>query len=108
MTATRQRLLFELCGGHAALDFVNTLDDRGAAAPRERLTDYPALLRFARESRLLDARRARRLARVTPAAAERAVRSARELREALAAALYARLEARSPPAAALRVLERHL
>lgn len=110
MTATNHRQpLFSLCGGHAALDFVNSLDNRfGARAPLERLTDYGALLRFALESGLLDARRARQLSQVTPAAAERAVRSARELREALAAALYARLEGRSPPRAALRTLEGHL
>jgi len=110
MTTTNQRQpLFNLCGGHAALDFVNSLDHRcGARAPVERLTDYAALLRFALESRLLDARRARQLAQAPPAAAERAVRSARELREALAAALYARLEGRSPPPAALRTLESHL
>ena len=108
MTAADQPL-FNLCGGHPALDFVNSLDDRwGAGEPRERLTDYGALLRFALESQLLDARRARSLAQVAPAAAERAVRAARELREALAAVLYARVEQRSPPAAALRTLERHL
>jgi predicted RNA-binding Zn ribbon-like protein len=110
MTAANHRQpLFNLCGGHAALDLVNSLDHRfGAREPLERLTDYAALLRFALESHLLDARRARQLARVTPAAAERAVRSARELREALAAALYARLDGGAPPAPALRTLEHHL
>ena len=110
MTAGNHRQpLFNLCGGHAALDFVNSLDDRfSAAAPLERLTDYAALLRFALESRLLDARRARQLSQVGPAAAERALRAARELREALATVLYARLAGRSPPPAALRTLERHL
>jgi predicted RNA-binding Zn ribbon-like protein len=110
MTAANHRQpLFNLCGGHAALDLVNSLDNRfGAREPLERLTDYAALLRFALESHLLDARRARRLAQVTPAAAERAVRSARKLREALAAALYARLDGRAPPPPALRTLEHHL
>ena len=109
MAATHRPPLFNLCGGHAALDLVNSLDNRyGARQPLERLTDYAALLRFALESGLVDARRARQLAQVTTAAAERAVRSARELREALAAALYARLDGRSPPPAALRTLEGHL
>lgn len=99
--------LFDLCGGHAALDFVNSLGERfGAGAPLERLTDYGALLRFALESRLLDARRARRLAQAPPGAAQRALRAARELREALAAALYARIDGRPAPPAALRALER--
>jgi predicted RNA-binding Zn ribbon-like protein len=100
---------FNLCGGHAALDFVNSLDNRfGDNEPVELLADYGALLRFAEQSRLLDARRARRLAQVAPAAAERALRSARQLREALAAALYARVDGRAMPAAKLRTLERHL
>jgi predicted RNA-binding Zn ribbon-like protein len=109
MTATHQiQRLFNLCGGHAALDFVNSLDDRfGAGGPVERLADYGALLRFAEQSHLLDARRARRLAQLAPGAAERALRSARELREALAAALYSRLDGRPAPPAALRTLERH-
>ena len=110
MTAVSHRQpLFSLCGGHAALDFVNSLDNRfGTALPLERLTDYGALLRFAVESGVLDARRARHLAQVAPAAAERALRRARELREALAAVLYARLDGRSAPSAALRTLERQL
>lgn len=110
MTAGNHRQpLFNLCGGHPALDFVNSLDDRfGAAAPLERLTDYAALLRFALEAHLLDARRARELAQVGPAAAQRALRAGRELREALATVLYARLEGRPLPRAALRTLERHL
>lgn len=110
MTATNQPdPPFNLCGGHAALDFVNSLDNRfGDRGPLERLGGYAALLRFVIDTRLLDARRARRLARVAPGAAQRAVRSARGLREALAAALYARVDGRPAPAAALRTLERHL
>jgi predicted RNA-binding Zn ribbon-like protein len=107
--ANHHQPLFSLCGGHAALDFVNSLDHRfGAREPLERLTDYAALLRFALDAGLIDARRARRLEQVAAGAAERAVRAARELREALAAALYARVAGRSPPAAAVRTLERHL
>jgi predicted RNA-binding Zn ribbon-like protein len=110
MTATKySHPFFNLCGGHAALDFVNSLDDRfGTGRPVERLTDFRALLRFAQETHLLAARRVRRLAQVAPGAAERAVRSARELREALAAALYARVDGRRAPPAALRTLERQL
>jgi predicted RNA-binding Zn ribbon-like protein len=100
---------FNLCGGHAALDFVNSLDNRfGGKDPVELLAGYNDLVRFAEATHLLDARRARRLARVAPAAAERALRAGRELREALAAALYARVDGRAVPAADLRTLERHL
>ncbi|HWW33245.1 MAG TPA: CGNR zinc finger domain-containing protein [Steroidobacteraceae bacterium] len=108
MTAT-DHALFSLCGGHAALDFVNSLDDRfGAPGPVERLADYRTLLRFAVATGLLDAGRARRLARLGPGAAGRAMRAARELREALAAALYAWVDGHAAPRKALRVIERHL
>src|SRR5579871_4857990 len=90
---------FQLCAGHAALDLVNSLDDRFAErAPAERLTDYGALLAFAAQAGLLDARRARRLARTAPAVAERVLRAVRELREALAGALYAHVGGRAMPA----------
>lgn len=100
---------FELCAGHAALDFVNSLDERfGAGGPVELLADYADLLRFSEQTGLLDARQLRLLAgSVSPAAAARALRGARRLREALAAALYASLDGRPPPAAATRTLERH-
>src|ERR1700733_13792775 len=90
---------FNRCGGHPALDFVNTLDNRFAAdGPVELLGDYGALLRFAAQSQLVEARHAAALAKsVSPAAAARALRAARELREALAAVLYAGV-AGGPPA----------
>jgi predicted RNA-binding Zn ribbon-like protein len=98
--------LFDLCGGHPALDFVNSLDDRFCAdGPRERLVDYEQLLQFARQSALLSVRQARALARSTTVAAAQALRAARELREALAAVLYAGAAGRTPPAPALRILE---
>jgi predicted RNA-binding Zn ribbon-like protein len=106
---TTDNALFSLCGGHAALDFVNSLDDRfGGARPVERIADYGTLLRFAVAAGVLESRRARRLAQVAGGAAGRALRSARELREALAAALYARVDGHAAPRQALRTLERHL
>jgi predicted RNA-binding Zn ribbon-like protein len=99
---------FNRCGGHPALDFVNTLDDRFAAdGPVERLGDYGALLRFAAQSQLVDARQAAALARsVSPAGAARALRAAREFREALAAVLYAGVAGRPPASADVLLLER--
>jgi len=44
---------------------------------------------------------------VQPQAAARALRSVRELREALAAAFYGKVDSRPPPAADIRTLERH-
>ncbi|HEY2809484.1 MAG TPA: CGNR zinc finger domain-containing protein [Steroidobacteraceae bacterium] len=99
---------FELCGGHPALDFVNSLDDRfEPARSKERLADYATLLRFAQESELLTATQARGLARMEgTAAATRVLRAARELREAMAAVLYAQADGRDPPAADVEMLQR--
>jgi predicted RNA-binding Zn ribbon-like protein len=100
---------FELCAGHPALDFVNSLDNRfRAAGPTELLSDYAALLEFTRAAGLLDEREARRLAERVPAAAgARALRAARELREALATAFYAHAARHAPAPAVLATLERH-
>lgn len=99
---------FELSGGHPVLDFVNTLDDRFQAEGLERLNEYGDLLRFAQQTRLLDAAQAKRLAAsVAAPAAVHALRSARQLREALAAALYGKLNGRAPSPDELEVLERH-
>jgi predicted RNA-binding Zn ribbon-like protein len=98
---------FDLCGGHAALDFVNSLDHRFGEEPLELLVDYGDLLRFAQQSRLIDSSRVRTLARsVTPAAAARALRTARELREAMATVLYRHVDGHTPPDDAVLVLER--
>jgi predicted RNA-binding Zn ribbon-like protein len=103
------RPAFELSGGQPALDLVNTLDDRFEnQTPLELLTDYDALLRFTEQTGLLDAEQVRLLTKsVPPNAAARALRSVRELREALATALYGKLEGRPVPALAIRTLERH-
>lgn len=99
---------FDLCGGHPALDFVNSLDDRfDPAGSKELLTDYGALLRFAGETGLLNLPQARGLAKaVSRAAATRVLRSARELREAMAAVLYVEADQRVPAAADIEMLER--
>jgi predicted RNA-binding Zn ribbon-like protein len=101
--------VFDLSGGHPALDLVNTLDHRfGHEGPVELLADYGALLRFAQQTGLLEPGQVRLLTKsVKPQAAARALRSVRELREALAAAFYGNLERRPPPAADIRTLERH-
>jgi predicted RNA-binding Zn ribbon-like protein len=101
------RAPFDLCGGHAALDFVNSLDKRFGEEPVELLVDYGDLLRFAEQSQLMDSSRIRTLARsVTPAAAARALRAARELREAMATVLYSHVDGHTPPHDAVLVLER--
>jgi predicted RNA-binding Zn ribbon-like protein len=81
---------FQLVAGHPVLDFVNTLDNRFAArGPTELLRRYADLVRFARQSGLLDVRASAALARKGNCGpAEAALRSARQLREALAALFY--------------------
>src|SRR6266478_5573420 len=110
MSKTREKQpLFDLCGGHAALDFVNSLNNRfREGGPVELLADYGDLLRFAEQTTLLDSRQVRRLANsVSPGAAARTLRSARELREALAAAFYGSVDSHPPLPADIRTLERH-
>jgi predicted RNA-binding Zn ribbon-like protein len=101
--------VFDLSGGHAVLDLVNTLDHRfGDDGPVELLADYGALLRFAQQTELLHPAQVRLLTKsVKPQAAAGALRLVRELREALAAAFYGSLERRPPPAPEVRTLERH-
>jgi predicted RNA-binding Zn ribbon-like protein len=100
---------FDRCGGHPALDFVNSLHNRfGGRAIVEGLESYSDLLRFTRETELLDSVQAAQVLRAaTPEAAVRALRVGRALREALAEALYAVVDERPPPAAGLEMLERY-
>jgi len=100
---------FDLCGGHPVLDFVNSLDKRfDKDGPVDLLLDYTDVLRFTAQTRLLGQRHGQLLARsVTAGAAAGALRSARELREALAALFYGNLDGRPPAASVLRALERH-
>jgi predicted RNA-binding Zn ribbon-like protein len=102
-------LAFELSGGNPALDLVNTLDNRfHAEGPKELLRDYGDLLRLAQQAQLLSAAQLRSLSGcVSTEAAARALRAAKELRESLAAVLYAIVDRRSPPSAALQTLQRH-
>ena len=105
-----EQAAFDRCGGHPALDFVNTLDnrfnDRGCI---EGLQTYDDLLRFTYEAGLLDSAVHRQIAEtLTPGAAARALRAARSLREALATVFYGVLEGRRPPTVDLETLELYL
>jgi predicted RNA-binding Zn ribbon-like protein len=86
--------LFDLCGGHPALDFVNSLDNRFREdGPNEMLATYGDLLRFLEESALLKPQHARALTEtITPETAARVLQATRELREAAAAVFYGSLE----------------
>jgi predicted RNA-binding Zn ribbon-like protein len=98
---------FSLVAGHPTLDLVNTLDNRfREVGPVERLGDYAALLRFTEQSGLLSVAQTRLLARSAGAAeAERASAAVRDLREATASVLYARLEGNVSLPKEIRTLE---
>lgn len=101
--------LFDLCGGHPALDFVNSLDNRFRDdGPHEMLATYGDLLRFLEETNLLSRERVRALNEaVTAEAAERALQSTHELREAAAAVFYGSLENERPRQEDLGLLQKH-
>ena len=73
--------LFEWSGGHPALDFVNTLDERPFERPIENLAGYRDLVRFAELAELIEPAVAARLQTLTGPACPRVAKRARELRE---------------------------
>jgi len=107
--------IYQIIAGHPALDFVNTLDNRfSEEGPRELLKSYADLLGFSRQAGLLDPSQTAVLAsreesaKAQSAKAVGALRSARELREGLAATLYTTLnEPRQPPSLDMKTLQRH-
>jgi predicted RNA-binding Zn ribbon-like protein len=109
MAAIPNAPAFHLCAGHPVLDLVNTLDNRFRPdGPTELLPDYEALLGFMEQSGLLGGTQVRALTRrATKAEAERAIDSARELREAAANTFYAAAEGTAAPPADLRKLVLH-
>jgi predicted RNA-binding Zn ribbon-like protein len=99
---------FELIAGHPALDLVNTLDwrfrDNG---PEELLASYGDLLRLAAQAKILTAKQIRHIVRAsTQSASADALISCRELREAAAEIFYAAVDARTPPASQIKIIER--
>jgi predicted RNA-binding Zn ribbon-like protein len=99
--------LFKLFAGHPALELVNTLDLRFSANPQELLPTYADLLRFAAQLRLITAEQARKLGRTVRAHdGQRVLASAVELREALAAVLYAWVDGDKPADRQVEILER--
>lgn len=101
-------VLFDLCGDQPVLDFVNSLDNRfNSRGCIEGLESYGDLLRFTRETRLLDAAQVEQVERTAgPTEGVRTLRAARALREALASIFYAIVSGRPPPSDDLETLER--
>jgi predicted RNA-binding Zn ribbon-like protein len=101
---------FQLIAGHPVLDFVNTLDHRFRdAGSVELLSSYADLAAFVRQSGLAGERHSTgpQGTRHTPAAAK-ALRSARELREALATWFYTSDDENPDRLEAVKTLERCL
>lgn len=93
---------FDWSGGHPALDFVNTLDERPLPNPIENLVSYPDLIGFAELGGLIEPAQARVLRGLSGVAPARAAQRARKLREDLFEALTALRRRKAIPAATLR------
>ena len=103
---------FELVAGQVALDFVNTVDWRlDPSRRRELLTSFDELLTWARLAGLLDAAEVRALraaAQRDAAGAERSLRRARRLREALFRLFEAARHGAGPAPRDLRLFNAYL
>lgn len=104
------RRVFQLFGGHPALDLVNTLDwrfaDKGA---QELLGSYADLVDFSEQTKLVSEKQARRLKRGAHTfAAHRTLEQARALREALADLIYSGLAGMDASSASMQTLEKFL
>jgi predicted RNA-binding Zn ribbon-like protein len=98
---------FKLFAEHPALELVNTLDFRFSANPQDLLPTYADFLRFAAQLRLLPPEQARKLGRTVRAHdGQRVLASTVELREALAAVLYAWVDGHKPAGGQVELLER--
>jgi predicted RNA-binding Zn ribbon-like protein len=92
---------FDWSGGDPALDFVNTLDERGSGAAVENLATYRDLVSFAALAGLIEASASHRLRSLTGPNGSRIARRARGLREHLYAMLAAAHSGKTVPKTAL-------
>jgi predicted RNA-binding Zn ribbon-like protein len=102
---------FEFIAGNLSVDFTNTVSSRKEGPPREYLTDYPALVAWARQGGVLsngEAAALRAQAATHPADAAAVVEEARVLREALYGIFTAGIEGRPVADADLAALNTSL
>lgn len=95
---------FELIAGNVCLDFINTLDDRTSAQPKELLENYYELARFGEDTGILTPAQLDFLyerVRLMPDEAEEALRRAINLREALYAIFSAVMNKQTAPQLAM-------
>ncbi len=107
----RRAPFFELIAGNLCLDFINTLDDRPNAKPRELLRHYNDLVRFGEDTGFLGARDADYLIEHSHAIADNmqlALRRAIEMREAMYSVFSAIAEKRPVPASPLSILNSYI
>ncbi len=105
--STPDGFLFELSGGHPALDLTNTVDLRPSAEPRELLPDYEALIAWSEQSGIVDhplARSLRARAQRQPRRARAVLQRTRHLRKALFGLFSAAASGRPLPSEALDIL----
>src|SRR5271165_3408577 len=91
----RQSPPFQLVAGNVCLDFINTLDNRPSAEPKELIRSFPDLVRFAEQSGILKAQESIYLVgklHLRPVEAKAAIRRTIEMREALYAVFSAATE----------------
>src|SRR5271166_3097871 len=91
---------FELIGGNVCLDFINTLDNRPSAQPKELLKTYFELVRFGEDTGILTQELAEfflKNVRVMPEEAAEALRRAINLREAMYAVFSALIKGQTVP-----------
>lgn len=111
MHSMKAEPVFELSGGHPALDFANTVDNRPSPRRKELLNSCADLIAWARQAGLLSSRQAATLsrqARRSPDQARELLRRAVTLREALYETLSARVAGKPLPGAALATVNRVL
>jgi predicted RNA-binding Zn ribbon-like protein len=110
VTRSEPRYSWDFCGGHAAIDFTNTVGSRGGH-PKEHLNVYADLISWAETRGIIGRRAADRLRREAadrPAAAAEALQAALSLREALYRAIGAASSKQSPSRADLALITAHL
>lgn len=101
-------VVFEVTGGHPALDFVNTVGGNRRTQPREDLRRFEDLVTWAGLAGVLTPAESKALTREAaahPAEAEQALLRARAFRESLYRLLAALIEAKPPPAEEVAALE---
>jgi predicted RNA-binding Zn ribbon-like protein len=107
----RQPPKFELVGGNVCLDFVNTLDNRSSAQPKELLKNYYELARFGEDTGILTPAQLDffyERVHLAPDETKEAMRRAINLRESLYAIFVAVLNKQKAPQLAMDRLNANL